>query len=82
MNYGINYVNIYMSDILACVECLVCHCIALGWGVTQVGKFNYWALAHPVEGIYFQVPKTHLGMGRIRALEAKKLPSWPYLVFL
>ena len=39
--YGINFVNICMSDILACVECLVCHCIALRWGVTQVGKFHY-----------------------------------------
>ena len=38
------FVNICMSDILACVECLVCHCIALRWGVTQVGKFHYWAL--------------------------------------
>ena len=41
MIYGINFVNICMSDILACVECLVCHCIALRWGVTQVGKFHY-----------------------------------------
>ena len=32
MMYGINFVNICMSDILACVECLVCHCIALRWG--------------------------------------------------
>ena len=32
-----------MSDILACVECLVFHCIALRQG-TQVGKFHYWAL--------------------------------------
>ena len=44
MIYGINFVNICMSDILAYVECLVCHCIALRWGVTQVGKFHYWAL--------------------------------------
>ena len=47
MKYGINFVNICMSDILACVECLVCHCIALRWGVTQVGKFHYWALLTP-----------------------------------
>ena len=44
MIYGMNFVNICMSDILVCVECLVCHCIALRWGVTQVGKFHYWAL--------------------------------------
>ena len=44
----INFVNICMSDILACVECLVCHCIALRWGVTQVGKFHYWALLAPL----------------------------------
>ena len=47
MIYGINFVNICMSDILACVVCLVCHCIALRWGVTQVGKFYYWALLTP-----------------------------------
>ena len=41
---GTNFVNICMSDILACVECSLCHCIALRWGVTQVGKFHYWAL--------------------------------------
>ena len=44
MIYGVNFVNICVSDILACVECLVCHCIALRWGVTQVGKLHYWAL--------------------------------------
>ena len=68
MIYGINYVNICMSDILACVECLVCHCIALRWGVTQVGKFHYWALLTPSWEYIFQVPKTHLGMGCIRGL--------------
>ena len=47
MIYGINYVNICMSDILACVECLLCHCIALRWEVIQVGKFHYWALLTP-----------------------------------
>ena len=41
MIYGINFVNICMSDILACVECLWCHCIALRWEVIQVGKFHY-----------------------------------------
>ena len=81
MIYGINYVNICMSDILACVECLLCHCIALRWEVIQVGKFHYWALLIPSWEYIFQVPKTHLGMGRIQALEAKKWPSWPYLVF-
>ena len=44
---GLSYVNICMSDTLACVECLACHCIALRWGVTQVGKFHYWALLTP-----------------------------------
>ena len=66
MNYGINYVNICMSDILACVECLMCHCIALRWGVTQVGKF------HLSREILFQVSKTHLGMGRIRDLRGEE----------
>ena len=60
---GINFVNIRMSDILACVKCLLCHYIALRWGVTQVGKFHYWALLTPSWDPLFQVPKTHLGMG-------------------
>ena len=64
----INYVNICMSDILACVECLVCHCIALRWGVTQVGKFHYWALLTPSWEYIFQVPKAYLGVGCIRDL--------------
>ena len=73
MIYGINFVNICMSDILACVECLVCHCIALRWGVTQVGKFHYWALLTLSREILFQVPKMHLGMGRIRGLRSEEM---------
>ena len=73
MIYGINFVNICMSDILACVECLVCHCIALRWGVTQVGKFHYWALLTLSREYIFHVPKTHLGMGRIRGLKSEEM---------
>ena len=73
MIYGINFVNICMSNILACVECLVCHCIALRWGVTQVGKFHYWALLTLSREILFQVPKTHLGMGCIRGLRSEEM---------
>ena len=73
MIYGINFVNICMSDILACVECLVCHCIALRWGVTQVGKFHYWALLTLSREYIFQVPKRHLGMGRIRGLRSEEM---------
>ena len=72
MIYGMNFINICMSDILACVECLV-HCIALRWGVTQVGKFHYWALLTPSWGYIFQVPKTHLGIGRIRGLRSEEM---------
>ena len=73
MIYGMNYVNICMSDILSCVECLVCHCIALRWGVTQVGKFHYWALLTLSREHIFQVPKTHLGMGRIQGLRSEEM---------
>ena len=52
-----------MSDILACVECLLCHCIALRWGVIQVGKFPLLGIAHPVEGIYFSGTEDALGDG-------------------
>ena len=78
---GTNFVNICMSDILACVECFLCHYIALRWGVTQVGKFHYWTLLTPSWEHIFQVPKTHWGWDASGALEAKKWPSWPYLVF-
>ena len=70
---GTNFVNICMSDILACVECLLCHCIALRWGVTQVGKFHYRALLTLSREILFQVPKTHAGMGRIRSLRGEEM---------
>ena len=72
MIYGINFVNICMSDILACVECSVCHYIALRWGVTQVGKFHYWALLTLSREHIFQVPKMHLGMGCIRGLRGEE----------
>ena len=62
-----------MSDILACVECLLCHCIALKWGVIQVGKFHYWALLTLSREYIFQVLKTHLGMGRIRGLRNEEM---------
>ena len=73
MIYGINFVNICMSDMLACVECFVCHCIALRWGVTQVGKFHYWALLTLSREYIFQVPKTHFGRGRIRGLRSEEM---------
>ena len=73
MIYGMNFVNICMSDILAYVECLVCHCIALRWGVTQVRKFHYWALLTPSWEYIFQVPTMHLGMGRVRGLRSEEM---------
>ena len=73
MIYGINFINICMSDILACVECLMCHCIALKWGVTQVGKFHYWALLTPSWDPLFQVPKTHLRRGCIKGLRGEEM---------
>ena len=72
MLYGMYFVNICMSDILACVGCFVCHCIALRWGVPQVGKFHYSALLTLSREYIFQVPKTHLGMGCIRDLRGEE----------
>ena len=80
MIYGINYVNICMSDILACVECLLCHCIALK--VIQVGKFHYWALLTPSWEYIFQVPKTYLGMRRIRDLRGEEMAKLALSCFL
>ena len=82
MIYGINYVNICMSDILACVECLLCHCIALRWEVIQVGKFHYWALLTPSWEYIFQVPKTYLGMRRIRDLRGEEMAKLALSCFL
>ena len=81
MIYGMNFVNVCMSDILACVECLVCHCIALRWGVTQVGKFHYWALLTLSREYIFRYRRCTWGWDAFGALEAKKWPNWPYLVF-
>ena len=58
-----------MSDILACVVCLVCHCIALRWGVTQVGsnpsrEIPLLGVAHPVVGPYFSGTEDALGDGK------------------
>ena len=83
MIYGMNFVNICMSDILECVECLVCHCIALRWGVTQVGKFHYWALLTLSREYIFQVPKTHLRMGHIQGLRSEEIAKLGiYCVFV
>ena len=73
MIYGVNFVNICVSDILVCVECLVCHCIALRWGVTQVGKLHYWALLTLSREHIFQVSKTHLETGRIRNVRVEEM---------
>ena len=54
MIYGVNFVNICVSDILTCVECLVCHCIALRWGVTQLRKLHYWHCSPCRGNIYFR----------------------------
>ena len=73
MIYEVNFVNICMSDILAYVECFVCHCVALRWGVTQVGN-STTGHCSPRRGTpLFQVPKTHLGRGRIRGLKGEEM---------
>ena len=81
MKYGINFVNICMSDILACVECLVCHCIAFRWGVTKVGKIPLLGFAHPVVGPPFSYRRHTWGWDASGTLETKKWPNRPYLVF-
>ena len=63
MIYGTNFVNICMSDILACVECLVCHCITLRWGVTPSREIPLLGIAHPVEGNTFSGTEDTLGNG-------------------
>ena len=82
MIYGFNIVNICMSDILACVECFVCHCIALRWGVTQAGKFHYWALLTPSCDHFFKYRRRTWGWDASGALEAKKCQIGLILYFL
>ena len=45
-----NFVNIRMIDILACVECLVCHCMNTLVGSNLSRKISLLGIAHPVEG--------------------------------
>ena len=40
---------------------------ALRWRVTHLGLFNYWAIAHPVEGISFQVQGAFLKTTQLEA---------------
>ena len=61
-----NLVNICMNDILACVDCFVCHCMSTYVGSNPSRKIPLLGIAHPVEGIHlFQVLKVHPRMGRI-----------------
>ena len=62
MIYGINFVNICMSDILACVECLVGHCIALRWS-NPSRETPLLGIAHPVEGNTISSTEDALGDG-------------------
>ena len=51
----------------------VCHCIALRWGVTQVGKFHILGIAHPVVGIYFSGTEEALGDGTHSGLRSEEM---------
>ena len=49
----------------------MCHCIALRWGVNQVGKFHYWALLTP-SWDHFSGTEDALGKGSIRGLRVEE----------
>ena len=38
-------------------------------------------IAHPVEGKLFQVPKVHLGMGRIRGVRDKEMDIYGLVMY-
>ena len=38
-------------------------------------------IAHPVEGKLFQVPKVHLGMGRIRGLRDEEMAIYGLVMY-
>ena len=78
-----NFVNICMIDILACVKCLVCHCMSISVESNPYRKIPLLGVAYPVEGIYlFQVLEVHRGWDAFETVEEKKWPSWPYFCIL
>ena len=39
------------------------------------------SIAHPVDGKLFQVPKVHLGMGRIRGLKDEEMVIYGFVMY-
>ena len=56
--------------------------VHLGGGVTHVGKFHYWAIAHPVEGILFHVRGAIGKATLIRDRFEKKAGLWLCYLFV
>ena len=55
MTWG-DHVDIQVRSCIYLSVCLLWStAYALRWRVTHLGGFHYWDLAHPVEGLYFQV---------------------------
>ena len=52
--HGIGHIDIRVGS-CNYLNVFVCHACALRWGVTHIRNYLYWEIAHPVEGILFQV---------------------------
>ena len=75
MIYGINNVNICMSDILACVECfgVLLHCTLVGSNPSR--EIPLLALLTLPRETFFRYRRRTWEWDAFRALEAKKWPN-------
>ena len=58
----------FVWNVNGCLGSIAC---AFRWGVTLVGKFNYWALLTPSWEKEFQVLEVHRGTKLIRDLSGR-----------
>ena len=50
-------------------------------GSNACGIIQLLGIAHPVKGKLFQVPKVHLGMGRIRGLRDEEMAIYGLVMY-
>ena len=50
-------------------------------GSNPCRRLSLLGIAHPIEGKLFQVPKVHLGMGRIRGLRDEEMAIYGLVMY-
>ena len=50
-------------------------------GSNPCRRLSLLGIAHPVEGSLFQVPKVHLGMGRIQGLRDEEMAIYGLVMY-